>query len=64
MAFSVLTVIVVYCLCGLFTAVLVERRSTVDNSDLAWLPFIAWPAFLLAIVVEVVVRRLAGKRVR
>ena len=48
--------------CGLVTAVVVTKQSEVDMSDLAFLPFCAWPGFVVAGVIEYVVRRLAGRQ--
>ena len=48
--------------CGLVTAVVVTKQSEVDMSDLAFLPFFAWPGFVVAGVIEYVVRRLAGRQ--
>lgn len=56
-----------YLLIGLVVAVFTTKRSWdggkgVDMSEVAFLPVMFWPAFVVAMTFEFVVRRIAGVR--
>lgn len=56
-------VCVVYVVIGLIVAVEETRRcKDVDMADMAWLPFLVWPFFVFAWVIEAIVRFSRGKR--